>query len=128
MKFDAEAVQPDKLTLKWDAVSGAASYTVACWADGTDESKAVLVEKIDGTACTLDKLTPETKYNAKVKAVSRPHGHRLRLVGQGFGNHRRSFAGQARRTRQPEGRTRILDRGADMGRRFRRHGIQRDGR
>ena len=59
---------------------------------------------------------------------SRPHGHRLRLVGQGFGNHRRSFAGQARRTRQPEGRTRILDRGADMGRRFRCHGIQRDGR
>ena len=40
VKFDAEAVQPDKLTLKWDAVSGAASYTVACWADGTDESKA----------------------------------------------------------------------------------------
>ena len=68
MKFDAEAVQPDKLTLKWDAVSGAASYTVACWADGTVESKAALVEKIDGTACTLDKLTPETKYNAKVKA------------------------------------------------------------
>lgn len=50
VKFDAEAVQPDKLTLKWDAVSGAASYTVACWADGTDESKAALVEKIDGTA------------------------------------------------------------------------------
>ncbi|MFQ7386583.1 MAG: fibronectin type III domain-containing protein [Alistipes sp.] len=70
VKFDAEAVQPDKLTLKWDAVSGAASYTVACWADGTDESKAALVEKIDGTACTLDKLTPETKYNAKVKAVA----------------------------------------------------------
>ena len=63
-------LQPDKLTLKWDAVSGAASYTVACWADGTDESKAALVEKIDGTACTLDKLTPETKYNAKVKAVA----------------------------------------------------------
>lgn len=70
VKFDTEAIQPDKLTLKWDAVSGAASYTVAYWADGTDESKAALVEEIDGTACTLDKLTPETKYNAKVKAVA----------------------------------------------------------
>lgn len=70
VKFDTETLLPDKLTLKWDAVSGAASYTAAYWADGTDESQAVLVEAIDGTTCTLDKLTPQTKYNAKVKAVA----------------------------------------------------------
>lgn len=70
VKVDTGSIQSDKLTFGWDAVTGAASYTAAYWADGTDEAEAELVEGIGLTTCTLEKLIPETRYNVKVKAIA----------------------------------------------------------
>jgi hypothetical protein len=67
--FDAGAIYSDKLTLKWDAVDGAASYTVAYWQDGTQESAATEVTGLTSASCTLPGLSASTKYHAKVKAV-----------------------------------------------------------
>lgn len=68
VKFDAEAVLSDKLTLKWDEVAGAASYTVAWWAEGTEEKDAAIEQGIPAESFLLKELTPQTKYYAKVKA------------------------------------------------------------
>lgn len=68
MKFDAEAVYSDKLTLEWDEVPGAASYTVAWWADGTEEKDATVAEGITSASYLLKELEAGTEYHAKVKA------------------------------------------------------------
>ena len=68
VKFDTEAVFSDKLTLKWDEVPGAASYTVAYWAEGTEEKDAAVEEGITTESYLLKELTAQTKYYAKVKA------------------------------------------------------------
>lgn len=68
VKFDAEAVYSDKLTLEWDEVPGAASYTVAWWADGTEEKDATVAEGITSASYLLKELEAGTEYHAKVKA------------------------------------------------------------
>ena len=68
VKFDAEAVYSDKLTLEWDEVAGAASYTVAWWADGTEEKDATVAEGITSASYLLKELEAGTEYHAKVKA------------------------------------------------------------
>lgn len=68
VKFDAEAVYSDKLTLEWDEVAGAASYTVAWWADGTEEKDATIAEGITSASYLLKELEAGTEYHAKVKA------------------------------------------------------------
>ena len=68
VKFDADAVYSDKLTLEWDEVAGAASYTVAWWADGTEEKDATVAEGITSASYLLKELEAGTEYHAKVKA------------------------------------------------------------
>lgn len=68
VKFDAEAVYSDKLTLEWDEVAGAASYTVAWWADGTEKKDATVAEGITSASYLLKELEAGTEYHAKVKA------------------------------------------------------------
>lgn len=68
VKFDAAAVYSDKLTLAWDEVPGAASYTVAWWAEGTQEKDATVEEGIAANSYLLKELEADTEYHAKVKA------------------------------------------------------------
>ena len=65
VKFDAEAVYSDKLTLEWDEVPGAASYTVAWWADGTEEKDATVAEGITSASYLLKELEAGTGFGGK---------------------------------------------------------------
>ncbi len=66
--FDASAIYADRLTLKWDAVAGAASYTVAYWEDGSPEAGATEITGVTAASCNIGSLQAGTKYHAKVKA------------------------------------------------------------
>lgn len=67
--FDSEAVFADQLTLKWDAVEGAVSYTVKYWADGQEASSTEVAE-IGENTYNITGLTANTTYYASVKACS----------------------------------------------------------
>ena len=74
VKFDADAVYSDKLTLEWDEVAGAASYTVAWWADGTEEKDATVAE---GRRVAEDGHSPGTGRDRRVESAGDlldPHG------------------------------------------------------
>lgn len=64
--FDQEAIFSNQLTLKWDAVENAFSYTVKWWKDG-DDSNAQEVTA-NANSYVLEGLEPNTKYFAQVKA------------------------------------------------------------
>ena len=67
--FDTDAVFADQLTLKWDAVEGATSYTVKYWADG-QEASSTEVPGISENTYNITGLTANTTYYASVKACS----------------------------------------------------------
>lgn len=68
VRFDAEAVYSDKLTIAWDEVAGASSYTVAWWPNGTDEKNATIAEDVASVSYLIRELAAATRYHAKVKA------------------------------------------------------------
>lgn len=68
VKFDTEAVFSDKLTLTWDAVTGADTYTVLYYKDGTDPSAGSVITGVETTSRVLTDLDPKTTYHTTVKA------------------------------------------------------------
>lgn len=59
----------EKVTVAWEAVEGADSYTV-CYHTAGDVTKAKVVEGITGESYTLTELEPGTVYYTWVKSVS----------------------------------------------------------
>ncbi|WP_295939801.1 glycerophosphodiester phosphodiesterase family protein [uncultured Alistipes sp.] len=71
--FDTAATTADKLTVKWNAVSEAVSYTIAYWKGSADADESQYSYKTDiaatATSQELFNLSSNTTYWAKVKAV-----------------------------------------------------------